>query len=168
MAIIYKTGNVVDALLNGEVDFIAHCCNSQGVMGSGIAKEIKERIPEAYMAYRRHYEMLQERGTLRHFLGSCVEGGKVLNLIGQEYYGRDKKRYVNYGALASALSHCFHVIQFEVDEEIGIYPPTITVGIPYNMASDRAGGNWEIVLELIEHCLADYVKDVVIYKLEVV
>ena len=166
MAIIYRTGNVVDALLNDEVGFIAHCCNAQGVMGSGIAKEIKERIPEAYSAYRKHYEMLQERGTSKHFLGSCVEGGRVLNLIGQEYYGKDKKRYVNYGALASALSHCFHVIQFDVDGENLIYPPDVTVGIPFNMASDRAGGDWNIVLELIEHCLANYVKDVIIYRLE--
>ena len=166
MGIIYKTGNVVDALLDGEVDFIAHCCNAQGVMGSGIAKEIKERIPNAYLAYRKHYEMLQERRTLKHFLGDCVEGGRVLNLVGQEFYGYDKKRYVNYGALASALSHCYHVIQFEVDKELPIYPPNITIGIPYKMASDRAGGDWNIVLELVGHLVVPYVKDVIIYQME--
>ena len=166
MGIIHRTGNVVDALLDGEVDFIAHCCNAQGVMGSGVAKEIKARIPDAYLAYRRRYDMLQERRTLKHFLGDCIEGGRVLNLIGQEFYGYDKKRYVSYGAIASALSHCYRVIQFELDEEWPIYPLNVTIGVPYKMASDRAGGDWNIVLELIEHLVVPYVKDVVIYKLE--
>ena len=33
-------GDAVKALKNGEVDILIHCCNAQGVMGSGIAKQI--------------------------------------------------------------------------------------------------------------------------------
>ena len=35
-----KQGNVVDALLNKEVDYIMHVVNCQGVMGSGVAKAL--------------------------------------------------------------------------------------------------------------------------------
>lgn len=162
MAIIYRTGNVVDALLNDEVDFIAHCCNAQGVMGSGIAKEIKERIPEAFKQYRFQYELCKERGTLQHFLGSVSEGGNVLNLVGQEYYGSIPSRYVSYGALASALSQVYHVLQFDAN----VNPSAVTIGLPFKMASDRAGGDWEIVLELLDFLIVPYVKDVIIYRLE--
>lgn len=144
MAIIYKQGNVVDALINGDVDYIAHCCNAQGVMGSGVAKEIKERVPEAYLAYRRS-EMS---------LGDVSCDGGVYNLIAQLNYGYDGKRYVNYGALAA----CF--VRMRMDLWVND-----TIGIPYKMASDRAGGDWDVVLELIEHLVVPYVKDVVIYKL---
>jgi O-acetyl-ADP-ribose deacetylase (regulator of RNase III) len=50
MKIVYVPGD----LLNGET-MIVHGCNAQGVMGRGVAKEIKERMPWAYEAYRREH-----------------------------------------------------------------------------------------------------------------
>ena len=43
-------GNLIDLAEQGEFDVIVHGCNCQNTMGSGIAKEIKERYPEAYDA----------------------------------------------------------------------------------------------------------------------
>lgn len=31
---------------------IAHGCNAKGIMGAGFARQLKERFPEAYQAYR--------------------------------------------------------------------------------------------------------------------
>lgn len=159
MQIIYKNGNVVDALLNGEVDFVAHCCNAQGVMGSGVAKEIKERIPDAYEVYRKGYESYRKHNF--NFLGSCWHGGKVFNLVGQEFYGTDKKRYVNYGALSSAIFSVRVSIDYLFSDTI--HEPVL--GIPYKMASDRAGGDWDVVLELLEYLLPSNTT-LVVYKLE--
>ena len=39
MEIIYKTGNILDA----QTDVIAHQVNCQGVMGAGLAKQIREK-----------------------------------------------------------------------------------------------------------------------------
>ena len=75
-----KKGNVVDALLNNEVDYIMHVCNAQGVMGSGVAKEIKERVPNAYKSYKNLHEF-----------GSISECDGVINLVAQEYYGGTKR-----------------------------------------------------------------------------
>lgn len=162
MGIIYRTGNVVDALINGEVDFIMHCCNAQGVMGSGVAKEIRQRIPNAYTEYMFRYNLSKQFDNGKGFLGSVNLADGVFNLIGQEYYGYDKKRYVNYGALAS----CFRMLPCAIEQSSDKYSDECAIGIPYKMASDRAGGNWNIVLELIEHLVVPYVKEVVVYKLE--
>ena len=43
-----------DLLLAPE-RIIAHGCNAQGVMGSGVAKAIKEKWPGAYKEYRQIY-----------------------------------------------------------------------------------------------------------------
>lgn len=147
----YKNGNVVDALLDGEVDFIAHICNCRFTMGSGVAKEIKDRIPAAYNTYMRNDNVL----------GSIQIAEGVFNLLAQDSYGRDK-RHLNYGALGQCL--------IWMDEELfdrrlnkDKSNPRWKIGIPYKMGSDRAGGDWEIVKEMIEHILCDH--HIIYYKL---
>lgn len=46
-------GNLLDMAENGDFDVIVHGCNCQNTMGSGIAKQIRERYPEAYRADTR-------------------------------------------------------------------------------------------------------------------
>lgn len=46
----YKTGDLLQAFLNEEVNIIIHGCNAFCKMGAGIAKQIKEIFPEAYEA----------------------------------------------------------------------------------------------------------------------
>lgn len=41
-------GNLIDLAEQGMFDVIVHGCNCQNTMGSGIAKEIRERYPMAY------------------------------------------------------------------------------------------------------------------------
>jgi len=43
-------GNLIDMAEDGEFDIIVHGCNCQNTMGSGIAKEIRARYPQAYEA----------------------------------------------------------------------------------------------------------------------
>ena len=52
MNIIYKKGD----LLTTDADIIVHGCNCQGVMGSGVAKQIKEKFPNAYTIYKQREE----------------------------------------------------------------------------------------------------------------
>lgn len=145
MPITYKDGNAVDALLNGEIDVLLHVCNNKGVMGSGIALEIKNRIPDAYKAYKNSQN---ELGSISY--GWYDVGRFVCNMVAQDGYGSNK-RFLNYGALAECLSRMPKGINVK------------TVGIPFKMGSDRAGGDWNIVLEMVEYFLADF--NVVIYKL---
>ena len=48
--LIHTKGNLIDLAEQGEFDVIVHGANCQNVFGSGIAKEIGERYPEAYEA----------------------------------------------------------------------------------------------------------------------
>lgn len=158
MTITHKKGNVVDALLNGEVDFLLHGCNAQGVMGSGVAKEIKERVPSAYELYRDIYECCGEFN-----LGEAYpdwESG-VVHLITQRYYGTGK-RHLNYGALCKSFADFIdELMDSNVEKEFD----ELVVGIPYLIGCGLAGGDEKIVLELIEHCLAPYLKEVILYSL---
>lgn len=43
-------GNLIDMAEQGLFDVFVHGCNCQNTMGSGIAKEIRERYPHAYDA----------------------------------------------------------------------------------------------------------------------
>lgn len=44
----HAKGNLIDMAEMGQFDVIVHGCNCQNTMGSGIAKEIRERYPVAY------------------------------------------------------------------------------------------------------------------------
>ncbi len=46
----HTKGNLIDLAEEGEFDIIVHGCNCQNTMNSGIAKEIRERYPQAYNA----------------------------------------------------------------------------------------------------------------------
>ena len=51
MKIEYITGD----LLQTDVKHIIHGCNSKGVMGSGVAKVLREKYPRAYQDYNDVY-----------------------------------------------------------------------------------------------------------------
>jgi O-acetyl-ADP-ribose deacetylase (regulator of RNase III) len=155
----YVKGNLIDAYLNGQVQIIGHCTNCQNTFGSGIAKEIRERLPEVYTADTLHYYNLNKQnllGTISRFKG-------VFNLYGQDLYGT-QRRQLNYGAFASALTKMVYEI-FKTHDlaKLNGYNPII--GFPYKVGSDRAGGDWEIVKELIEFAFKDYKWEVKFYHL---
>lgn len=88
-------------LLSARTPFIMHGCNAQGVMGSGVAKALRDYNERIFRDYRRAYE------TDGLKLGDVipVDGGDwiVLNAITQEFYGRDGKRYASYDAITEAV-----------------------------------------------------------------
>lgn len=156
MTIEIVSGDLLDALDNRDVDVIGHIVNCQGVMGSGIAKSIKERYPAVYEEYKAFYN---DVGNSRRLLGrsqecyiseSPIDSRSVFNLHAQLDYGT-YKRQLNYGALGSCL------FQMEQDTKGAV------VGFPYLLGCGLAGGDWNIVLEMIEFYFKDHT--VKIYKL---
>lgn len=133
-----KHGNVIDALFNKEVDYLIHCCNCQSTMGSGIAKEIRERVPEAFEAYINSHQKL----------GRFSQAAGVINLYAQEYYGTYGPFYVANGRQLSylALMEALKGIRSE-------FGPDKVYGLPYRFGSDRAGGDWTVVKTIVEQYL---------------
>jgi len=137
----------VGDLLSVTSGIIVHGCNAQGVMGSGVAKAIREKYPKAYDAYRLWHEM----DFLK--LGRCcplfvTKELIVCNAITQDRYGTDGKQYVNYDALRTCFADvaryarapetpiCFKDIHF----------PLIGCGL--------GGGDWKVIEPIIQEELA--------------
>ena len=147
-------GNLIDAYLEGSVDVMMHICNTQGRMGSGIAKEVRERIPKAYENY------IYEHAHVELQLGEYTSDGLgCFNLNAQKNYGYDNKMYINY----AALGHCLHDIYNHIFFHYADHGKDIKIGIPYLMGAGLAGGDFSIVSEIVEYWLGDH--ELIAYKL---
>lgn len=146
-------------LLAATEDVICHQVNCQGVMGSGVAKAIREKWPEVYKAYHAH--------VLIHtsdILGSDILGTNLLvpienhhraiiNMFAQDLYGYDGNRYTSYDAFYSCLE--------DIKENVSSH---CSIAFPYKIGSDRGGASWDVIYAMICDVLGD--RDVTIYKLE--
>lgn len=144
MDIIYKHGD----LMTASERFIAHGCNAQGVMGSGVAKLIRDKYPEAYERYVGIHKMQGlELGDVDWT--ENTEPHFVINIISQEFYGRDPNVvYVSYDALRKAFRHlnaCAADGVYMVRDDIkldALAMPLIGAGL--------ANGRWSIISKIIE------------------
>lgn len=136
--------NAIDYVLEKPNRQFIHVVNCQGVMGSGVAKEVRLSVPEAYEEYIDAYD----NGRLKPGVVTKAKG--FYNLAAQEFYGNDGKKYINYGALADCLritANNLRTVNLLDD---------IEVVFPYRMGADRAGGNWDVIVELIEYYLGEF------------
>ena len=146
---------IVDGdILQASEDIIAHQVNCMGVMGGGIAKQIKEKYPNVFDQYRKFF--VNNKFTA---LGKCqiveAENNKyIANIFGQYNYGTNKQQ-TDYKALEEAL--------FSL--KVSAKDNNMSVAIPYNIGCGLAGGSWSFVYNMIEEVFHDY--DVVLYRWEV-
>ena len=157
MGMYYKTGDLLDA----PVDYICHQVNCQGRMGSGIAKQIKERWPVVYEQYtavfaEREEEIIKLCGSweqqidvseslLGHLQQVPVSNTQtVINMFAQQWYGYDGKRYTSYDAFWA----CLGGIRDSV-------PKGSKIGFPRQIGCGLGGANWEVIMTMIEEVLAE-------------
>ena len=147
----YKKGDLLEA----EERYIAHGCNAQGVMGSGVAKALRDKWPEVFNQYRRLYEVAGL--DLGFVQGVLVENNKtVLNAITQDRYGTDR-RHADYEAIAKCFGNINSLISGLEDPEHRV------VAIPM-IGAGLAGGDWMVIEQIIVSETPDI--DVVVYQLE--
>ena len=146
---------IVDGdILQASENILAHQVNCMGVMGGGIAKQIKDKYPSVFDQYSKFF--INNKFTA---LGKCqivkAEDDKyIANLFGQYKFGRDKQ-YTDYKALEEAL--------FSL--KVSAKDHNKSIAIPYNVGCGLAGGSWDIVYKIIEDVFSDY--DVTLYRWEV-
>jgi O-acetyl-ADP-ribose deacetylase (regulator of RNase III) len=153
MGIHYKTGNLLDA----PVDYICHQVNCQGRMGSGIAKQIRERWPVVYEQYISGFKAIEEEsinwedeldvsevllGRLQQIKVNDTQ--TVINMFAQQYYGYDGKRYTSYDAFWACLGG--------IKDSV---PKGSKIGFPYRIGCGLGGANWEVIRIMIEQVLAE-------------
>ena len=121
---------------------ILHGCNAQGVMGSGVAKGIRENYPKAYRVYKEKHS----RDGLK--LGDCIKvldaNKLIVNGITQQYYGRDGSKYVSYDAVDEVMRDVNSMHHIYGIKEIAM--PQIGAGL--------GGGNWKVIEAIIESRLS--------------
>jgi len=147
----YIKGSILDA----KQKYIAHGVNCQNKMDSEVAKVLFKKYPDT----KKHYHLSHEefpKDDASFFLGSIDYGHDsekvtILNCWTQINYGYDGKKYVSYDAIYDVFKQlCDMRIK-----EVAI--PKIGCGL--------AGGNWNIVKQIIDDATGDDL-DVYVYYLE--
>lgn len=147
--IISKSGDIFSS--NAEV--ICHQVNCQGVMGKGLALQVKTKYPEVFIAYKEKCKLIKQ-GVIKG-LGDAqfcsVRGRIIVNLFAQYRYGTDQ-RHTDYDALRKALT--------SVKEAF----PSSTIAIPYEIGCRLAGGDWSVVYTIIGEVFCEKENRVEIWK----
>ncbi len=132
-------------LLEGDCDIIAHQANCFKIMGGGIARAIKAIYPAAYDAdVKFTFSPDQRLGMTSYTKTTGVNGLEktIFNLYGQYDLGTDE-RHTDYKALTSALESMMETINV-------VSSPEAKIGVPYKMGCDLAGGDWNVVSEILD------------------
>jgi O-acetyl-ADP-ribose deacetylase (regulator of RNase III) len=134
--IIHKDCNIFD----GGAEAIIHQANCFNTMGSGIARQIRERYPEAYEADCN--TLTGDYSKLGKFSWTNTNDGNfvIYNCYSQYRYGREQ-RHTNYEAIYTGLS--------SIHEHAKSIQLT-TLSLPHNMGCMLGGGSWKIVSVIIE------------------
>ena len=154
----YRKGNLLDVTSG----VIAHGVNCQGVMGSGVAKAIREKYPLAYRTYLKKVQKCVEfNNNTSALLGQvqfCSTSDNevftgpnvvVANCFTQDFYGTDK-RHVNYEAVAK----CFQTLYVRSGMYGQLNIPKIGAGL--------GGGDWSVIESIIK---SEYKGDVIVWEL---
>jgi O-acetyl-ADP-ribose deacetylase (regulator of RNase III) len=153
--IVYKQGDVLQALKDGIVDAVIHQTNCQGVMGSGIARQIREDFPIAYKIYKEQESqgwLKLGRFSVAKIQREGLEDGCIINVAGQDEYSDRTKCNTNYAALASAL----WTLARSNQSDMVIAFPKIGAGL--------GGGDWRVIEAIIESAFYD--QTVYVYTLQ--
>jgi O-acetyl-ADP-ribose deacetylase (regulator of RNase III) len=133
----HTKGNLIDLAEQGAFDVIVQGCNCYNTMGSGIAREIRERYPEAYEA-----DLKTEKGDIMK-LGNWTEydtgAFKIINAYTQ--YG-----FNSGGSTFDLFEYTsFQLILQKLFAEYG----KCDIGFPY-IGMGLAGGDKEKIIKMIE------------------
>jgi len=142
-------------ILNETKGIIVHGCNAQGVMGSGLAGQIKNKYPQVYYDYIKTCTALKnDPESMMYSVPEAILLGKIITTplpngliiisgITQLYYGRNPHMcYVDYDAIKSVFQQAN---QIALNLNFPVKIPKIGAGL--------ANGNWETISEIIETTL---------------
>jgi O-acetyl-ADP-ribose deacetylase (regulator of RNase III) len=149
--IIEVKEDIFDTKVTGA-QAIIHQANCHCTMGSGIAKDIRARFPEAYEADCR-----TKKGDIKKLgrasIAPIADAVKVqypnllyiVNLYGQFKFGVDE-RHTSYDALADGFRR---VRKWAIEQKIK------TLSVPFRLGCNRAGGDWSVVRSILNSVYAN-------------
>ena len=171
---------ILGSIFDVGAQVIVHQVNCMGVMGSGVAKQVRDRFPSVFLAYHHAVKTLDH-----NCLGGCLvveakenPGLRIANLFGQYYYRGFKEddlylvdefwkqpeidkqtvkaiRFTNYEAFWSGLVRLKEVLREDETK----------IAFPYKIGSDRGGADWGVLREMIKSVFKDTNKEIIICKI---
>jgi O-acetyl-ADP-ribose deacetylase (regulator of RNase III) len=147
--VIYKTGNIWTTKSRA----IGHGVNTHGVMGSGIAVQFREKLPDMYAQYRVLCQRgeLQPGGVFIYPLGTDNEW-LVYNIASQDAPGAN----ASYEWLESGVRTAVQHAEKNGHETVAL--PRIGAGV--------GGLDWENVKLILEKVAAESTVDIEAWSLE--
>ena len=146
--------DITGDLVESNIEIICHQTNCRGVMGSGIAKQIKDKYP-----------IVQERNFEYYKYGDNILGTNLyiklpdnrycVNMYAQDGYGRDSRQYTDYKAFQECL--------WRLEKKLA-HSALLRVGFPYKIGCGLGGGDWQIVRKMIENFAGRVTQDVYIVR----
>jgi len=141
-------GNLLD--FPNDITCIAHSCNTQNIMGGGIARQIKDRYPMVYKAdCNAHLECENALGNFSFVWVNGEQTQGVYNMYTQDEIGA--RRSVSYEGFYCSLNKVADHIEWQIKhgdkEEV--------LGLPYGISCGLAGGSPKVISSIIHDILVD-------------
>lgn len=134
-------GNILEASEN----IICHSVNHRGVMGAGLALQLRKRYPDIMLQYSAicsniSFDHVRGNGTIAwHKIESDPYEKYIASIFGQESYGVDRQ-YTDYVSLGNGLRTV----------RMFAYIKNYSVAIPSGIGCGLGGGDWDIVEQIIQ------------------
>ena len=151
--IIHKKCDIFES----GADIICHQVNCQGVMGSGVAKQVRSKYPKAYIEYSKWCQTMSPHELLGKaqlvFLRYPWEDNPnnepmgIINIFGQLNYGYNGACYTDYDALKNAFKTIADFVHIDNTHPV--------LAFPYKFGCARGGGDWNIVYQIIKEAFQD-------------
>ena len=151
--LILKEGNILD----NKYQIFCQQVNCKGVMGAGLAKQIKEKYPEVYREYK--IGCMYSKNLLGTIQPIWTHDGRIcINMFAQDGYGTDK-RYTDYTAFKKCLD--------KIGELLGEHhiDPDAYIAFPNGIGCGLGGGDWTRIYSMIRNFAEEIPNKVAIVKL---
>jgi O-acetyl-ADP-ribose deacetylase (regulator of RNase III) len=166
----YIKGNLLDLAEQGKFNMIIHGANCQNEMNTGVAGQIRERYPKAYLVDQatqkgdinklgcftqayidgfRWWHPMERFGFSDKDADFTTPGGRkipysftIINAYTQIDYGYDDETYIDY----NAIKYVFKQIKllYDINPQVGL-----KIGIP-KIGAGKGGGDWAIIEKIID------------------
>lgn len=141
-------------ILQSDKDIIGHQVNCLGVMGAGVAKQVKAKYSETFLEYKKICDVYKENKEelMGHVYMAHNSDGKIIaNVFSQLDVGRNERK-TDYKKLKVGLKKVYEYAKEN----------NLSVALPYKIGCGLAGGNWNIVYKIIDSVFDDY--EVTLYE----
>lgn len=143
MNIITVKGDLVKNIESFPKSILVHGVNAQGVMGKGIAKQIKDTYKVVYDSYKNKYVSQNNFLELGDIIPVNITSDIIIcNAVTQEYYAKsykDNTVFVDYNAIEKSFKSINDLAVSKGYESIHF--PKIGCGL--------ANGDWNLVQSII-------------------